>query len=294
MFLEDKLFRVIVWAAIGLTVCDAIWFFIDGIQRTEAACISYVSNIVYFLLTGGITYLCVLYVEYRFHEERWRTAKKDQKRYLKGEYRTLAVFSFLPVMSGIAQVLFPGFPLLCVGTVITVLMIFINLQNQQICKDALSGVNNRRHLNRYLDARIACRHRRRKLFFILMDIDSFKQINDTYGHITGDNAIIHLASILKEVCCVNNDFVARYGGDEFAIICEREDCQEVEKLILEIQNILEFFNEENDAPYKIEISVGYAEYGEENMENQDQLIALADQRLYEVKRIRKSRVVTEH
>lgn len=223
-----------------------------------------------------------------------RVVKRNQKSYFKGEYRILAAFSFLPVISSIVQALFQGVPLLCVGTVITVLMIFINLQNQQISKDALSGVNNRRHMNRYLEVRIACRHRRRKLFFILMDIDSFKEINDTYGHIEGDNAIIHLASILEEVCCVNNDFVARYGGDESAIVCERDDCQEVERLIQDIQNILELFNKENDKKYNLHISVGYAQYGEEKMENQDQLIALADQRLYEVKRMRKSGVVIEH
>lgn len=357
MFWEEKLFCAIVWTSIFLTIFDAVWVYIEREMNDGATNLNYVSNLIYFVLTGGITYLSFLYVEYRiheghcesrmiaclccipflivaggaitgfwcamfllseaengFHDGHWyamqcliaygyitfgmirtmRMARRNEKSYMRGQYRVLAAISFLPVISGIAQIAFNGFPILCVGSVVSILMIFINLQNQQISKDALTGVNNRRHLNRYLDNRIMCKHRKTKLYFILMDIDAFKEINDTFGHIVGDDAIMKLASILKEVCSMNNDFLARYGGDEFAIVCERKDCQEVENLINEIEAILAFYNKENKIAYKILVSVGYAEYGEVIMENQDQLIALADERLYEVKRKHKDRIVMEH
>lgn len=213
--------------------------------------------------------------------------KRAEKRDLKSEYRVLSFFIILPVAGGIIQGIAYGYPLVWAGTALSLLMVFVNTQNQQITKDGLTGINNRRFLNHYLDTKIGNRRRKKKLFFILMDIDSFKEINDTYGHVEGDAAIIRIAGILKEVCCTNNDFLARYGGDEFAIVCEREDCQEVENLLREIDAIMAFSNEAGDLNYDMWLSIGYAEYGEEKMENQDQLIALADERLYQIKRTKK-------
>lgn len=213
---------------------------------------------------------------------------KTDSRYEKKEFQTLAAFTVLPVMGGVVQGFVYGCPLVWAATAISILMVFINLQNQQISKDGLTGINNRRYLNRYLDARINSRYRKKKLYFILMDIDSFKEINDTYGHIEGDTALICITGILKEVCSMNNDFLARYGGDEFAIVCEREDFQEVENLFREINAIIDLFNSAGGMEYKILLSMGYAELGETVLQNQDQLIALADKHLYEVKRGRKN------
>lgn len=209
--------------------------------------------------------------------------KTDQK-YLKTEYRTMSHFIIFPILGGILQRFVFGYPLIWVGTALSILMIFLKKQNQQITKDGLTGVNNRRYLNQYLDTKICNRHRKKKLFFVLMDIDSFKQINDTFGHIEGDAAIIRVAGILKGVCCNNNDFLARYGGDEFAIVCEREDCQEIENLLHEINAIISFSNEAGDKEYDMWLSIGYAELGECTKKDQDQLIDLADQRLYEAKK----------
>lgn len=214
-------------------------------------------------------------------------AKKTEKRYLRSEYLTLASFIILPLIGGIVQGKRYGFPLIWVGMAISILIVFVNTQNQQITKDGLTGINNRRYLNCYLDTRLNNKRRKKKLFFILMDIDSFKEINDTYGHIEGDAAIIRIAGILKEVCCGSNDFLARYGGDEFAIVCERDDCQEVENLIHEIVSIVTFANEAGDMEYDVWLSIGYAEYGESGIANQDQLISMADKRLYTIKNNRK-------
>ena len=214
-------------------------------------------------------------------------AKRTEKKYLRSEYCTLASFIILPIIGGIVQGIVYGFPLIWVGTAISILIVFVNTQNQQITKDGLTGINNRRYLNCYLDTRLNNKRRKKKLFFILMDIDSFKEINDTYGHIEGDAAIIRIAGILKEVCCGSNDFLARYGGDEFAIVCERDDCQEVENLVQEIASIVTFANEAGDMKYDVWLSIGYAEYGESGIVNQDQLISMADKRLYTIKNNRK-------
>lgn len=213
--------------------------------------------------------------------------KHTELKSLRKEYKTLGTFIIWPVLGGILQGILYGYPMIWAGVVISILKVYVDTQNQQITRDGLTGVNNRRYLNHYLDKRLCNKKRKKKLFFILMDIDSFKEINDNYGHTEGDAAIIRVAGILREVCYMNNDFLARYGGDEFAIVCEREDEQEVENLLQEIENIVFFANKAGDMKYNIWLSIGYAEYGEGQSKNQDQLIALADQRLYEVKKSRK-------
>ncbi|SET34886.1 GGDEF domain-containing protein [[Clostridium] polysaccharolyticum] len=212
--------------------------------------------------------------------------KHTERKSLRKEYKTLGSFIIWPVLGSIMQGIVYGYPMIWVGVVISVLKVYVDTQNQQITRDGLTGVNNRRYLNHYLDMRL-CKKRKKQLFFILMDIDSFKEINDNYGHTQGDAAIIRIAGILREICYKNNDFLARYGGDEFAIVCERENEQEVENLLQEIKDIVFFSNQAGDMKYDIWLSIGYAEYGESQSKNQDELIALADKRLYEAKKKRK-------
>lgn len=347
---EDRLFLSILWTAMGLFISDGAWILMDDLNFIGARAINNCLNLTYFMLTGIIGLLWLIYSDYKINEDEDRlkrrlkwymipfvvlvvliflspwtgwifslskdnyyhggryhvlqmlivygyllwaavlamiAAKRTEKRYLRSEYRTLAGFIILPVIGGIVQGIVYGFPLIWVGTAISILIVFVNTQNQQITKDGLTGINNRRYLNCYLDTRINNKRRKKKLFFILMDIDSFKEINDTYGHIEGDAAIIRIAGILKEVCCGSNDFLARYGGDEFAIVCERDDCQEVENLVQEIVSIVTFANEAGDMKYDVWLSIGYAEYGESGIVNQDQLISMADKRLYTIKNNRK-------
>lgn len=214
------------------------------------------------------------------------TIEKERK-HLKTEYYMLAKFSIFPMIGGVLEYLIDAYPFLWIGIMLSVLLIFINLQNQQINKDGLTGINNRMSMDRHLNAKIYSKYRKKKLYFILMDIDSFKHINDTYGHTVGDEAIVRISEILKKVCCMKNDFLARYGGDEFAIICERTEKKEVEELLKQIEYRLELSNRGCEYPYKIRLSCGYAELGESEEKNQDQLIILADKRLYEVKRTKK-------
>jgi diguanylate cyclase (GGDEF)-like protein len=64
-----------------------------------------------------------------------------------------------------------------------ILILFLMMQNNQVCNDALTGLNNRRRLNRYLESvlpRVSAEHR---MFLFIMDINSFKRINDMYGHV---------------------------------------------------------------------------------------------------------------
>jgi diguanylate cyclase (GGDEF)-like protein len=89
---------------------------------------------------------------------------------------------------------------------------------------------------------------------VMIDMDHFKQINDTLGHAEGDNALRDMVAIIKS-CIRHSDFAARYGGDEFVLAVRREN--DVEALMNRIKEAMENHNQKNARPYKLEISYGY-------------------------------------
>lgn len=92
-----------------------------------------------------------------------------------------------------------------------------------IFEDELSGIYNRRFLRRYLQHKIQWDSLEREpVSLLMMDVDSLKQINDTYGHSVGDQALIWVANLIKEVAGVNG-LAVRYGGDEFIVLMPGAD-----------------------------------------------------------------------
>ena len=117
---------------------------------------------------------------------------------------------------------------------------------------------------------------------LIMDVNKFKEINDTYGHLEGDNALIKVAEALTSVCDKKGDFVARYGGDEFTIICKRDSDREVEELIKEIMIAIDLTNALSEKEYKLSLSIGYAQFFKDG-DDQNSIMSIADKKLYEMK-----------
>ena len=80
-------------------------------------------------------------------------------------------------------------PLLGLSIFMMILILFLMIQNMQVYNDALTGLNNRRRLNQYLEDRLSKASPARPLLLFIMDINSFKSINDVYGHLEGDHAL---------------------------------------------------------------------------------------------------------
>ncbi len=107
--------------------------------------------------------------------------------------------------------------------------------------DTLTGLNNRRYLNEFIQAEVAQAKRQasaehsnvqplsNSLSFMMIDLDGFKAINDTYGHHAGDQALIQVRDILQG-CCRQSDTIIRWGGDEFLIVSRNTSAQAVETL----------------------------------------------------------------
>jgi diguanylate cyclase (GGDEF)-like protein len=152
--------------------------------------------------------------------------------------------------------------------------------------DGLTGVKNRRALEQQLEAEVA-RSRRYKtpLSLILLDVDKFKQYNDTFGHIAGDGVLQEVAQLLQS-SVRTIDFVARYGGEEFVVLLPNTDQDGALILAERLRAKIE------QAPWKqraVTASFGIAGLTEE-MAARSELTAAADRALYHSKESGRNRV----
>ncbi len=141
--------------------------------------------------------------------------------------------------------------------------------------DHLTGVYNRRYLQFYLTKEIErVKRNGTALSLLFIDIDEFKNINDTLGHITGDNILKLVASVLLKTVR-GSDLVFRFGGDEFIILLPKTTSQQAEKLK---KRILKILKKENDITrYPLDLSIGLYEASGESY---DELLHFVDQEMY--------------
>lgn len=208
---------------------------------------------------------------------------KETQEDRRNEFRWLACFAILPVFGGVLQVLFYGLELLLPFTVASLLMVYINVQQKQVTRDALTGLNNRRRLDEYLQELEEQNWGTDSCHLMLIDVNRFKKINDTYGHVTGDQVLKLIADQIKKVFGDSCSFLARYGGDEFVIILKGQSDKEVATDIQMLREGISRMNWGDGSPWKISVSVGCARYGEVPMHSVNELVKLADSRMYEEK-----------
>ena len=149
--------------------------------------------------------------------------------------------------------------------------------------DGLTQIFNKRYFMETLEREISRAQRyQRALSLIMFDLDHFKSVNDTYGHLAGDYVLKHLAGVIKNRIR-REDVLARYGGEEFAIILPEIDHQHALVFAEKIRRLVErtSFNFENTA-LPITISVGVST-ATADVAGPDELIRLADEKLYEAK-----------
>lgn len=150
--------------------------------------------------------------------------------------------------------------------------------------DPLTGLANRRLFNEHTAQAIKLANRNNKKFALLMiDLNQFKKINDTYGHMLGDSVLKEVSKRFEEGLR-DSDLISRWGGDEFAILTfDIANKSDVVKIITRIFNVFERPVEGNGRFFNIEMSIGAAIYPNDG-ENQRSLFHCADSALYEAKR----------
>lgn len=158
--------------------------------------------------------------------------------------------------------------------------------------DALTGVYNRRFLNEFLMKEIERSKRMAKDFsLVICDIDNFKEINDTFGHLSGDMVLKSLTDLMTSTIR-HFDVLSRYGGDEFMMIFPETAMDEVSVIVERLRNKIQ--TDDISLPdglrAKITASFGLAEFPLDGICSDD-LILKADERLYRAKSQGKNKVV---
>ena len=131
------------------------------------------------------------------------------------------------------------------------------------------------------------------MYILMIDLNFFKAINDTYGHKEGDEALARTATALKKATAERPAFLARVGGDEFAIILNGVHEQDVVDTIADINRTMEEFNDRATRPYRISLAIGYAGMTGNDKIPFDRLFSMADQQMYEEKVRMKERLKKE-
>lgn len=160
--------------------------------------------------------------------------------------------------------------------------------SELLITDYLTKIYNRRHFNDIFDLELK-RSKRDKRNFVLMllDIDYFKQYNDTYGHDKGDDVLISVASSIKFTLNRASDFVFRIGGEEFAIITSEIDAVGVSTLVSRIQDSiknLDIKHEGSEVSDSLTLSIGIKIVEPSSKIQKDKIFKLSDNALYEAKR----------
>lgn len=193
--------------------------------------------------------------------------------------RLMVLYMLPPIIGSLAQVLVYGITVLWSSITVSIFLIHTNIQSNQIHLDHLTGAINRRQLDIILSDRIHAAQNKQPLACILLDIDHFKAINDTLGHLAGDEALKD-ASALLQSCIRKRDLLARFGGDEFIIITDIGSEQALCELNLRIRQAVEHFNSEKKRSYKLGFSIGSAVYDPESGLSKDRYIAHIDSLMY--------------
>ncbi len=155
--------------------------------------------------------------------------------------------------------------------------------------DDLTGVFNRSGFESAA-AGFVSMHEKEKLGLVMADLDHLKEINDTFGHLEGDSAILETARILREVIGKNSP-LGRLGGDEFVALMPVRCSEDIETAEELIRQKCRLYNRNSDKPYLVEISVGCTMFESSEFEQYEALQRKADLRLYAAKERRRASAV---
>jgi diguanylate cyclase (GGDEF)-like protein len=211
---------------------------------------------------------------------------KNRRRLDDAMLWSLALFPVLPLLGTVIQSLFYGTTMILSYMAMSLLLIFLNVQRTLIFLDSLTGLDNRRSIDLKMES-MSERGKECLYAGMMVDIDNLKEINDRYGHATGDMAIKHTAEIIKN-SLRKGDFVARYAGDEFFAVMDVKDYEALKVTVKRIESAFEKFNHESGVPWKLSVSIGYDLFRYESPESMEDDMRRIDALMYEEKKRRKN------
>ena len=205
--------------------------------------------------------------------------------YLISRYRSGGV-KFFPVLQFVTpificvclQIFYYGISTIWVGIAVGYTSLMLSLQNENIFIDKLTGLYNRY----YLDKISGELKRKRKIAMMMLDMNDFKSINDTFGHSQGDDALVSLSNVLQ-MSVGPDGTVVRYAGDEFVIVLDNDNEKKAESYKNLIKKNLEDFNKNLKKKYKLSASIGVGVF-DLDKNSVDVILKKIDKLMYEDKR----------
>jgi len=162
-----------------------------------------------------------------------------------------------------------------------------NLQNLSLVDD-LTGLHNRRGFLALAEQHLRIIQRKGAALLIYLDLDDLKLINDTYGHLEGNRALIVTANILR-ACFRQSDILARLGGDEFCVLMTDAGQDSGQQVRKRLQQRTDLVNTLSGWRFRLSLSVGIADVPVVHQPPLDELLRIADAYMYEEKRLKQAR-----
>ena len=191
-----------------------------------------------------------------------KKARTEKNPIEKKKHIYIGLFPIMVVIGGLLQmVCMPSLPIFCFASTLLMLIFYIKSIDTQISKDPLTNLNNRGQLARYVAQGNNLIIDGRATFVVMMDVNDFKQVNDTYGHAEGDAALVIIAQALMHAVKSRTMplFLGRYGGDEFVMIAHPVKEEELKELIEAVRENITARCVNEKKPYRLTVGVGYDE-----------------------------------
>jgi len=199
----------------------------------------------------------------------------------KRKYNAFVLFPLAPIMGTILSFVSYGYSVVLPTMTLAFMLAFNSIQNDSMRVDYLTGIFNRRHLEECLRKKIS--ESNNVFAGIMLDIDDYKSVNDKYGHLMGDRALIDFANALQK-SVGKNDIVARYGGDEFMLIVNVKNEKQLEEVIVDIRTNIEKINDSEAYPFKMRASLGAKIYTRDKETTMEKFLNQLDDLMYQDKK----------
>lgn len=207
---------------------------------------------------------------------------RHRKKLNTDSFFTLLFIPIIPLICVIIQMIFTNIPIMLNGAVVALLLTFVNVQNKRIETDYLTGIYNRSKIEKLLENKIKNATEGKTFSAILFDLNGMKYVNDTFGHSAGDELLINFAKMIKNSIDIN-DFSARISGDEFCVVLDTGDIDEVKKIVEKIERRVQYFNEDKNVDYKVSFSKGYSVYNPSFRMTNLEFLEVIDKEMYKDK-----------
>ena len=213
-----------------------------------------------------------------------RKAMQPESALDRMRYILIALFPVLPAISGVVQLFYWRFPFNCMAFTLSIIIVYLNELGRQISQEPLTQLANRKQFMRTLQQLMRDPDSIGRLRLFMIDVNRFKSINDTFGHIEGDQALIMVADAIRNAAKTLNRraLLARFGGDEFAIAACFDQARDVDAFIKTLHDEIEVCNANIKKDYRLSLSVGVAQL-QGSHESMRSFINEADEALYREK-----------